>query len=276
MTLKMGDWQSWVVVVSVMLVQWLCEQVLNFCFQLQVKITLDVLENMKTVSTCKECVRNIFTNLAIVAALIMTIAFAMLFLADHLEVIDDDDEVLWLVAHGFIAATGYACLQSMRAMVESVLNLIYTEALTSEEIIRFLIHGPGAIGAPVIAIIFSMVSILVASALYILGLYSVAAATGFLVLCVSRLVAMVQFWLKRAAFTTARTNDNAAMWTWAEDPNSSPPKGILKKCSDVEIQVMRQRARHARQEELKLLGNEADPLTPMAARERLEPGLHSM
>jgi hypothetical protein len=249
MAIAVGDWMTWAVVFGVMIFQYIAEWILGIYFKLQVKITLDVLEHMKGTGNCKECIRNIFTNLAIVAALIMTIAFAMLFLADHLEDIEEDEEDKRLIAHAFIAATGYGSIQSMRAMVESVLNLIYTEALSGPEINRFLIVGPGAIGAPVLALIFSMFSILLASCLYILQMYSVAAAAAFGILAASRLVAIAQFWLKRARFTTSRDKKNAAKWTWAEDPNAEPPRAISKKCSKNEITVMRERAREALLEE---------------------------
>jgi hypothetical protein len=249
MAIEVGDWVTWAVVFGVMAFQWIAEWILNIRFKLQVKITLDVLENMKGMDCCKECIRNIFTNLAIVGALIMTIAFAMLFLADHLEAIEEDEEDKRLLAHAFVAATGYGSIQSMRAMVESVLNLIYTEALSGPEINRFLIAGPGAIGAPVLALIFSIFSILCACTLYILQMYSLAAAAAFGLLAGSRLIAIAQFWLKRARFTTNREKRHAIKWTWAEEPSMEPPKAISKKCSKNEIKVMRERAQEALLEE---------------------------
>lgn len=245
MAIEVGDWVTWVTVFGVMGFQFIVEWILNIRFKLQVKITLDVLENMKGMDKCKDTIRNTFTNLAIVGALIMTIAFAMLFLADHLDSIEEDEEDKRLIAHAFIAATGYASIQSMRAMVESVLNLIYTEALSGPEINRFLIAGPGAIGAPVLALVFSIISILLASTLYLILMYSVAAAAAFGILAGSRLVAIVQFWLKRARFTTNRQKKHAALWTWAEDSQTEPPTAISKKCSKNEIRVMRERAQDA-------------------------------
>lgn len=249
MGLEVGELSDWVVVGSIMLFQWLLEfVVLTRVLKVQVRITLDVMENMSSISSCKEGIRNIFTNLAIVAALIMTIAFAMLFLYDHIGNISEDDDKR-LVAHAFIAFTGYACIQSMRAMVESVLNIVYTEALTSAEIVRFLIEGSGAIGAPVLATVFSVVSILCASTLYILTVYSVAAAVLFGCLAFSRCVSIGQFWRKRSRFTTNRSNKHSSSWTWAEDLQAAPPSSITKKCSEKEIEIMRRHARMAKKEE---------------------------
>jgi len=250
MALQVGELNDWAVVCSIMLFQWLLEfVVLTRVLKVQVSITLDVLDNMSSVSTCKESVRNIFQNLAIVAALIMTIAFAMLFLYDHIGNIAEQDDSQRLVAHAFIAFTGYACIQSMRAMVESVLNIVYTEALTSPEVVRFLIEGSGAIGAPVLATIFSVVSILCASTLYILTVYSVAAAVLFGCLALSRVVSIGQFWRKRSRFTTNRSSKHSGNWTWAEDLEAAPPSSISKKCSEKEIDIMRRHARQAKKEE---------------------------
>ncbi|CAK0830651.1 unnamed protein product, partial [Prorocentrum cordatum] len=249
MALEVGE-TDWVVVGSIMLFQWVLEfVVLTRMLKLQVVITLDVLDNMSSVNTCKESVRNIFTNLAIVAALIMTIAFAMLFLYDHVGNIADNDDGQRLTAHAFIAFTGYACIQSMRAMVESVLNIVYTEMLTSPEIVRFLIAGSGAIGAPVIATVFSVVSILCASTLYILSIYSVAASVLFGCLSLSRLISIGQFWRKRSKFTTNRSSKHSSNWSWAEDLEAAPPSSIAKKCSENEIAIMRRHARQAKEEE---------------------------
>jgi hypothetical protein len=246
MALQVGELGDWAVVCSIMLFQWLLEfVVLNRWLNLQVRITLDVLDNMSSVNTCKESVRNIFTNLAIV----VTIAFAMLFLYDHIGNITESDDSQRLVAHAFIAFTGYACMQSMRAMVESVLNIVYTEALTSPEIVRFLIEGSGAIGAPVLATVFSVISILCASTLYILSVYSVAAAVLFGCLALSRLVSIGQFWRKRSKFTTNRSSKHSSNWSWAEDLEAAPPRSITKKCTEKEIEVMRRHARQAKKEE---------------------------
>jgi hypothetical protein len=250
MALEVGELSDWVVVGSIILFQWFLEfVVLNRVLKLQVSITLDVLENMASVNSAKESVRNIFTNLAIVGALIMTIAFAMLFLYDHIGNITEQDDGQRLVAHAFIAFTGYACIQSMRAMVESVLNIVYSEALTSPEVVRFLIEGSGAIGAPVLATVFSVISILCASTLYILTVYSVAAAVVFGLLAVSRLLGIYQFWRKRSKFTTDRSSKRASNWTWAEDLEAAPPSSITKKCTAKEIEVMRRHARQAKKEE---------------------------
>jgi len=250
MALEVGELNDWAVVCSIMMFQWLLEfVVLNRVLKVQVRITLDVLDNMSSVNTCKESVRNIFTNLAIVAALIMTIAFAMLFLYDHIGNITESDDSQRLVAHAFIAFTGYACIQSMRAMVESVLNIVYTEALTSPEIVRFLIEGSGAIGAPVLATVFSVISILCASTLYILAVYSVAAAVLFGCLALSRLVSIGQFWRKRSKFTTSRSSKRSSNWTWAEDLEAAPPPSITRKCTEKEIEIMRRHARQAKIEE---------------------------
>jgi len=250
MALQLGELNDWLVVGSIILFQWLLEfVVLTRMLKAQVAITLDVLDNMSSVSSCKESARNIFTNLAIVAALIMTIAFAMLFLFDHIGNLDEQDTSQRVVAHAFIAFTGYACVQSMRAMVESVLNIVYTEALTGPEVVRFLIAGSGAIGAPVLATVFSVVSILCASTLYILTVYSVAAAVLFGLMALSRCVSIGQFWRKRSKFTTHRSKSRSNNWTWAEDPEAAPPSSIAKKCSKKEIDTLRRHARWAKQEE---------------------------
>jgi membrane protein implicated in regulation of membrane protease activity len=222
--------------------QWLLEMFLSYCKNFQTRITLDVLENMKDVGQAKEAMRNIFTNLAIVAALILTIAFAMLFLGDHME-----ENSTPKTAHAFVALAGYATLQAIRAMIESVVNLVYTEPLTSPEIIRFIITGPGAIGAPVMAIFFSMVSIMLGTVLWIAQMYSFAAAAAFAFFALKGVASTIIFSRKRSLFSTSRDKKRSKAWSWAElDEEAGPaPHHVTKKCSRKEIVIMRARAKDA-------------------------------
>lgn len=235
----MGTAVQWAISLGVMLGQWALELFLSYCKGFQVRISLDVLENMKDVGQAKESMRNIFTNLAIVAALVLTIAFAMLFLGDHME-----ENTTPNTAHAFIALAGYATLQAIRAMIESVINLVYTEPLTSPEIIRFIITGPGAIGAPVMAIFFSIVSLLLGTVLWVAQMYSLAAACALLIFAIKGVVSTVHFSYKRATFSTDRDKKRSQKWAWAEGDDICPSH-ILKKCSAKEVAMIRLKAKEA-------------------------------
>lgn len=237
---NVGSPSEWALSLGVMAGQWLIEIFLNYGKNFQTKITLDVLENMSDVGCAKEAIRNIFQNLGIVAALILTIAFAMLFLGDHMEDGTDTPKT----AHAFVALAGYATLQAIRAMIESVVNLVYTEPLTSPEVIRFIITGPGAIGAPVMAIFFSVVSIMIGTVLWLAQMYSLAAAVAFGAFALKGVASTIRFSYKRAVFSTVRSKKRSKSWLWAEGEDP-PPSAISKKCSAKEIAMMRLRAREA-------------------------------
>jgi hypothetical protein len=239
--MEIGTVAQWAISLGVMLGQWVLELFLGYCKGFQVRITLDVLENMKDIGQAKEGMRNIFTNLAIVAALVLTIAFAMLFLGDHME-----ENTTPNTAHAFVALAGYATLQAIRAMIESVINLVYTEPLTSPEIIRFIITGPGAIGAPVMAIFFSIVSLLLGTVLWVAQMYSLAAASALLLFAVKGIVSTVIFSHKRAMFSTDRNKARCEKWAWAEAEGVEKyPSHIRKKCSPKEIAMIRLKAKEA-------------------------------
>merc|ERR1719327_1080316 len=116
------------------------------------------------------------------------------------------------MAHAFVALAGYAVLQAIRAMIEAVVNLVYTEPLSSPEVIRFIITGPGAIGAPVMAIFFSMVSIMLGTTLWIAQMYSLAAAAAFAAFAMKGVASTVIFSRKRANFTTSREKKRSKAW----------------------------------------------------------------
>jgi hypothetical protein len=236
---NVGTPAEWGISFGVMLGQWLLELFLSYCKGFQVRISLDVLENMKDIGQAKESVRNIFVNLAVVSALVLTIAFAMLFLGDHME-----ENKTPKTAHAFVALAGYATLQAIRAMIESVVNIVYTEPLTSPEIIRFLINGPGAIGAPVMAIFFSIISLLFGTALWVAQMYSLAAAVAFAGFAFKGIASTINFSHKRAMFSTDRNKRRCNKWTWAEGEDESPSH-LKKKCSTKEIAMMRLKAKEA-------------------------------
>merc|ERR1719327_2599347 len=118
------------------------------------------------------------------------------------------------MAHAFVALAGYAVLQAIRAMIEAVVNLVYTEPLSSPEVIRFIITGPGAIGAPVMAIFFSVVSIMLGTTLWLAQMYSVAAAVAFGAFALKGVVSTIRFSYKRAQFTTERSKKRCKTWIW--------------------------------------------------------------
>ena len=69
---------QWIVTLAYPIGMLVLEQILIAGVKLGPKITLDVIEEMLDVENAKEVVRNIYTNIALVSALLLTVTFAML------------------------------------------------------------------------------------------------------------------------------------------------------------------------------------------------------
>ena len=67
---------QWIVTLAYPIGMLVLEQILIAGVKLGPKITLDVIEEMLDVENAKEVVRNIYTNIALVSALLLTVTFA--------------------------------------------------------------------------------------------------------------------------------------------------------------------------------------------------------
>ena len=172
---------QWIVTLAYPIGMLVLEQILIAGVKLGPKITLDVIEEMLDVENAKEVVRNIYTNIALVSALLLTVTFAML-QADRPSCESCDPRLI--LESLYITATWTACLCHIRVTLECVINLVYTESLPHYMVLRYVIAFPGSVGGPVIALSMAVVNMLFSAAVWLTMEYSAAAGVGFGVMSV--------------------------------------------------------------------------------------------
>jgi len=186
------------------------------------RITFDVLDNLRDYETAKDCVRNIYTNVAVVAALILTVFLAFLVQEKREDAFDgDEDEVPYLACIRMVFCI-YGSSITVRATVESVINLTYTESLSNHEIIWYLIDSPGSIGGVILASSSAVFSLMMFLFFWILEYWGLPIAIAFLQLTIWLLLHLSYLWYTKSQFTTDRNDPRSAGWAWAETDDVEP------------------------------------------------------
>ena len=209
---------QWIVTLAYPIGMLVLEQILIAGVKLGPKITLDVIEEMLDVENAKEVVRNIYTNIALVSALLLTVTFAML-QADRPSCESCDPRLI--LESLYITATWTACLCHIRVTLECVINLVYTESLPHYMVLRYLIAFPGSVGGPVIALSMAVVNMLFSAAVWLTMEYSAAAGVGFGVMSVFYVIFLSILARVKSNFSATRGTPGAARWEWVEkEPGS--------------------------------------------------------
>lgn len=242
MAIELGDFEAWAVTYGVLFVLLVALEsfmyAANRCGFGNAGITLDVLENLKSIDRAKDTIRNIYTNVSLVSALLLTIACSMLFLTQDMPL-----KTQPIMVHAYVATTAFAVIQLLWATVECVGHLVYTEALSSPDTIRYVISWTGSIGGPINHLMWGLASLCLGAVQWTLAVHSVAAAAG-----VASMSGFFFTWLtftgvrRWSSFTTDRQKKASSKWTWAESEEGPCP---LKFASARQISILRQRAKEA-------------------------------
>lgn len=242
MAIETGDFEAWAVTYGVLFVLLVALEAFmyaaNRCGGGNAGITLDVLENLKSIDRAKDTIRNIYTNVSLISALLLTIACSMLFLTQDVPL-----KTQTMLVHAYVATTSFAVIQLLWATVECVGHLVYTEALSSPDTIRYVISWTGSIGGPINHLIWGLASLCLAAVQWALLVHSLAAAGG-----VASMSGLFFTWLtftgvrRWSSFTTDREKKASSKWTWAETEDGACP---LKFASARQIAILRQRAQQA-------------------------------
>ena len=234
----LGDRTEWVIVGGVIGSLMLLEFTIGLGFKMYTRITFGVIKNLTDIKHTKECIRNIYTNLAAVAALILTMVLSTLFLTEHLG--EPKHPRLHTV---FVATCSFSCMQCLRATMECVINIVYTEALNNLNTMRYLIANPASVGGPTLAIALSISSMVICTTVWLLQMYTVAVATGFALLGLYIVGLLCDIWHSKLRFTLDKEEPRSKKWTWAETQDEKPED---KRWDDDKLEIIRKRMRDAR------------------------------
>ena len=155
MVVDNGSGLLWGVSIGTVFLLWVPE-LLADVLKFSAKITFDVIEEMQDLGNLKECLRNVYSSVALISALLLTIA------ATFISVDPPTDEDSSVLGHIFIVSSGFSFSLCMKSAVESVIHIVYTEALTPGDALRYLIAQPYSVGGPVLTVCTAMTSLNVA------------------------------------------------------------------------------------------------------------------
>lgn len=190
----------------------LLQYILAVGFRLASRITLDVVEEMQDVRAASETVRNVYTNVALVSALMTTVALSVLTL-DHPSAETGIAETF------YITAAWMSFLLTLKPTIECVINLVYTEALPSFMVLRYLIAFPGSIGGPVLEFLHGIMQLIIAIGLRLFLTYDLAVCVGYFAASAYVLLALVVLVIGKSRFSSNRNDNGSKGWRWAEqDP----------------------------------------------------------
>ena len=242
MTFQLGTPQTWIAVAACAAWYILLYVIIACCFPVIPTITLDIIEHQCHTKDVKETVRNVWTNIALVAALILTISTSI--------VIADKPEADFAAADAFatvcVCFAGLSTLQFVQVVLECVVHLIYTEPLDPAGVMRYLIANNGAIGGPAFSTVLASFHFCLAMLVWIALNYGLPALVFLGIIFAVMIVITVDTVRKAMAFSPNRDTKGSGAWSWADksEANSKIPF-VQHKLGAKAIAILRRRAADA-------------------------------
>lgn len=185
------------------------------------KISVDVLEHADT-SCLKEMARNVWVNLGVVTALLLSLLLAMA------QADCPNDDCADPVSLGYILCVGTAIMFTLNGLGTCVISLTYVEPLDLAGTIRYFIANPAQVGAAALMALYSLLYTVMAIVLWIYSVYGVVAACLLSIVAVSVLLnLLLTMWDKSSFDPHATPTCNGKRWKeWAwpgiDDPREWP------------------------------------------------------
>jgi len=217
--LDVGSGINWAISISTVVVLLLLPELVFEATGSKQAITMDILESMRDASNAKDTVRNVYNNIGLLFALLLTVAAAMLLVSPISSSVDADGHM----KHLYVTATGVAFVSCVKGVCEAVINISYTEPLSNSGVLRYMIDSPGSVGGPLISLGSALASLTIGMAIYILAYYTLAAMVMFI--CMSLYCFTMLTWLgcTKSRFSARKGTKGSEGWQWAEKPNASNP-----------------------------------------------------
>eukprot|EP00040_Diaphanoeca_grandis_P011757 m.60298 g.60298 ORF g.60298 m.60298 type:complete len:256 (+) comp22822_c0_seq1:338-1105(+) len=216
-TLTVGSLEQWLTVMLTWVLLTAIEIIIGLKRHAYSGITFSFIQNLKSSEVAKDSVRNIYGNIAIVGALLMTIAFSMILIEDSKV---DEFPIL---SHLYFGFTIVSMLQCVRAVFEAVISLMYTEPLSGADCVKYLIASPGSMGGPVIGITTALMCLLLASCVRATMNWSLAAGVGLFTYTMLILLFLLKLFRDKRSFSPDPNHPTAKAWDWVESETKPCP-----------------------------------------------------
>jgi len=190
------------------------------------RISADILENCD-VTAIKESAKGIWTNIAVTAALMLTLVAAML-QVDPIEptgpsVLDENPEFLVDIQQTYVASVVCSFLLNLLSMLLCVVNLSYVEPLTATDAIKFFLDRPDTLGDPITLMVVAALLMFVGLVLWVLGTYGMTLALVAIGMGLLTWICCACQWRVNGAFDPSALGPGGYAWT-QRDPSEWPAK----------------------------------------------------
>jgi hypothetical protein len=173
-------------------------------------------------SQIKDGARNIWTQVGLLDALVLTIILAMLQedpIEPHFDM--DDRDALELLQEFYISFCLVAVMSVLLSIMKCIANLTFVEPLAHKDVIKYCIANPSSIGEPVCDLCISCVFAGFAIAIWVLGSYG--ASNGAFAFLIMTYVTGYSFGYCKGKSVFDPSPDGGKEWQWTvKDPSEWP------------------------------------------------------
>jgi len=221
-----GDswWQQWPAPAISILVWWLVSYLRR---RSDTRMTSDILEFVH-VDHVKDAARNIWINVAVVNALVLTIVIAML-QQDPISVTDDTDtdraDALVLIQGFYISLLLVAFMSNTLSLMKCIVNLTYSEPLSNKDVIKYFIANPNSLGEPVCDVSIACLFMSLALACWVLATYGIPNAILACAITIYITGYSVGYTRGKGLFNPSAEDPRNA-WSWALQDVSEWPSWV--------------------------------------------------
>ena len=131
----LGDWEAWGAMLGVLGWYVLEYMILGAVLDAIPSMTIDIIQHQNSIDGVKDTVRNTWTNIALVAALIIGMTAAML-CSSELADLGYTYSGATALRTAYYCFSGLATCQYGQAILECVIHLVYTEPLDPAGVMR--------------------------------------------------------------------------------------------------------------------------------------------
>jgi len=189
------------------------------------KVSLDVME-WCNLESLKDTARSVWTNLAVTAALLLTVAVAMLqggAMEPRFEVTEDMKDMLNNIQSAYDLFCGFSVLYCMVAVLQCVIYLCYVDPLSNKDGIKFFIANPATIGGPVLSTIFGCLYCGIGMLMWVLGTSGLMHAVVFSVFLLVLIIFLCFEIADKSTFDPSGQTKKAHEWQWTHRPEHEWP-----------------------------------------------------
>mmetsp|Transcript_42112 Transcript_42112/g.78268 ORF Transcript_42112/g.78268 Transcript_42112/m.78268 type:complete len:257 (-) Transcript_42112:267-1037(-) len=210
-----NHWVATVAVTLIAIIFFLVGQVFT------TRISIDILEHCKP-ETLKESAKNVWTNVGVTSALILTMVMAMLQM-DDIEprgfVLEPEAKIH---LQQFYAAFCIASLLfNLLCIMSCVVQLSYVDPLSEIDAVRFFLMRIDAIGDPIVFMVESVIFFMAAIGVWVLGVFGLSMAVLSGVALIIFVVGNGKLWAKTGAFSPTSSME------WTQDPDKWEAADIM-------------------------------------------------